>query len=54
MQKVKLLQAVKTKNDKGEPIVYQFGSLLPFTSDAMRWIKANKLNHMVFDDNSAG
>lgn len=54
MQQVKLLQTVKTKAENGDPIVYAFGSLFHFTSDVMRWIKTNKLNHMVFNDNSAG
>ncbi len=53
MQKVKLLQTVKTTSEKGDVIVYPFGSLFPFTATIVKWIKANKLNHMVFNDNSA-
>lgn len=52
MQKIKLLQTVKTTNERGEPIVYAFGSLFPFSCDVMIWIKANKLNYMAFSDNS--
>ena len=52
MQKVKLLQNVKTFNEKGEPIVYPFGSVFDYSRGVMEWIRTNKISHEVFDEST--
>jgi len=50
MQKIKLLQNVKTFNEKGEPIIYPFGSTFDYSRGIMEWIRTNKISHVVFDE----
>jgi len=52
MQRVKLLQNVKTFNEKGELIVYPFGSTFDYSRGVMEWIRTNKISHVVFDENA--
>lgn len=43
--KIKILQNVKTTKTN-----YQFGAVFEWSKELLKWIKENKINHMVFEE----